>query len=210
MDEWTRYALGQTKVQVVKTGEEGDQGAFDHQFTDVEAKITYKSANVGSITATLVNRQAIPEKGFVCAFDKHSGDMEWVGFSLLENRRGRTRLQSLCRYNGTESDFLYITSFDVRDAHSKNSDVATAALHHFLRDPSYIKGKQNNGYVHCIIAAVVAPTEGSKFARHRVDPFLRNGFFQDPALVREDPDNAAFWCRPSTTGKIPSRNPNRK
>jgi len=185
-------ALKKVRVEVVKTGEEGDQGAYGHQFTDVEAKINYDGQSIGLITATLVNRQAIAESNFHLSFDEHSGDMEWIGSCLLENKHGRTRLQSLCQYDATEFDFLYITSFNIEGAHSRNSDITTAALYHFLRDPKYIKGKLDYGCVMCTIAAFVAPLEEDEFnfARHLVDPFLRNGFFQDPALIREDPDNA--------------------
>lgn len=226
------------RVEVAKTSEEDEESRFGSEFIDVEAKIFHeqKKDAVGYITATLIDRQAIPENGFLRIFDEHSALMEWVAASLLEERLGRTRLQSLQDYDDPEFDFMLITSFGITDqVLAKNSDVTTAALYHFLRDPSYIKGNLNYGCWKVSSAAYVLPNPAYVLPNPEVErkrkredinsfneetatsifaaPFLRNGFFQDPALIRttspiqDAPDNSRIlvasygdWNRP---GVIP-------
>lgn len=203
--------LDRVSVSVRSINSKDNDGDTYKAFTDVEADILLDGNKIGGIEAVLVDRQKIPDHCFYEAFDELSADMEWVGTSLLENRYGRTKLQSLREYDDPEFDFMFIRSFHVNDDCRKdgNTDIASAALRKFLFDPSYIKGQLNYGCWQVSSAAYVTklvneatmnePTDRKRkrgdddedeLARMDAMPFLRNGFFQDPALVREDSDNA--------------------
>jgi hypothetical protein len=183
----------------------GDKPKYN-VLADVKAEIFLdtKIDKVGIIQAILVNRQEIPNNRFHETFDEHSGAMEWVGSTLLENRYGRPRLASLYEYDGPECDFMFITAFHVDE--TVNSEVAAAALHKFLRlflhDPetTHQYGDLDRCRWRVSSAAYVLThfnnenhqvQEDDKelAARREAEPFLRNGFFQDPALVQEDYDN---------------------
>jgi hypothetical protein len=108
---------------------------------------------------------------------------------------------------------MYISSFHVHANYKKNgdSDLAAAALYKFLHDPTTIKGNLEYGCWRVSSAAhVLNPQEAmpkeSKQERKRTrdadeehqeeltrmdaDALLRNGFFQDSALVWQDSANA--------------------
>lgn len=215
------------KVEVTTNGSDEEKGSDEddgwehemlyHAFTDVEAKIFLQeegkaeSKLIGEIQATLVDRQKIPEGCFHVTFDEHSADMEWVGCTLLENRYGRTMLESLREHDLREFDFMYISSFGVNH---DSPDVAAAALYKFLHDPE-IKGDLEFGCWRVSSAAYVLPGCSSaddetnsagknsndrkrkrdadcnaQAMQQQAEPFLRLGFFQDQALIHKDRKNA--------------------
>jgi hypothetical protein len=124
------------------TDERGEYNAF----TAVSVDILFRAKKIGSIAATVVNRQRIPKHAFMSAYDGHSGDMQWVGVALFEPKYGRTKLQSLVQYDDPEFDFVYIESFHIDDEYKRNgaSDVGAAALRLFLFHP-VIKGNLDHG-----------------------------------------------------------------
>lgn len=183
-------------------------GAFTNINTKVFQEGTAKA--IGEISGIAINRQAIAEKCFLETFDAHSADMEWVASALLENRYGRTKLKSL-RGAGDdpEFDFFLMQKFWVDS--DQSCDVATIALRKFLRSDR-IYGHLNFGCWRVSSIAFVLSahsndgSENSESGRKRkrdtnsgnasqdrykeAIPFLRNGFFQDTALVCNDTDNA--------------------
>ena len=207
------------KVEAIAANENNDEDTYS-AFTDVEAKVFVQGTAkaIGSIHATLVNRQAIPENCFYEVFDEHSSAMEWVGCSVLENRYGRPNLQSLRECDDPEFDFMYISSFDIihnGEGTYSSSDVASAALYKFLHDPKYIKGVLDYGCWRVSSAAYILSTPPSSanssggeanqasrkrkhtgeapeadVVREQAEPFLRNGFFQEKVLVQKNPENA--------------------
>lgn len=78
------------------------------------------------------------------------------------------------------------------------------ALRKFLHDPGYIQGKLDSGCWKVSSAVFIIPSpsaaaaesdrkrkrEENNSTQNFADPFLRNGFFQDPVLIRNNPDNA--------------------
>lgn len=204
-----------------------DDDAEYGAFTNVKADIMYADkGKIGYITATIVNRQAIPEGGFMSAMDGHSADLQYVGVTAYEPKAGRTRLQSLARYDDIEFDTMCIRSFHIDHAYKQggNSDIGATALQQFLYHP-FIKGNLPDGLWNVSSAIyMMEPTEAmtpaeltalnAKRASDRLLPysqrdehadraaeaaedrawgllaykdsphFLRNGFFQDPALAR--------------------------
>jgi hypothetical protein len=218
----SNFDSSKVKVNVTQTGQEGDAGMFGKRFTYVQGKIMLDQKEIGTIHATIVNRQAFADNDFHPHFDDESADMEWVGCSLLENRFGRTRLASLVEYDDPEFDFMYISSFGLQDPYMKNSDIATAALHEFLYDPNFIKKDLRYGLWAVSSAVYIVPSvaslqqtsqkrkrqdenddSGANPSRLYMDPFLRNGFFQDAALIHKDPDNTRLlvasygqWSKP--------------
>ena len=187
----------------------GQYAKFGRPLTTYNVKIYLKTDNnnngrkneVGGITGVSVNRQAIGDHGFFQEFDEHSGELEWVGCSLLENKQGRTRLKSL-RDAGDdpEFDFFLIESFWIDQDQEDACDLATCALRKFIHS-DVIKGNLRFG-AWCVSSVAYALHEvdsssESSGKRKRGDglsydeaiPFLRNGFFQDTALLQENPDN---------------------
>lgn len=120
--------------------EDGEYNAF----TNVQVDILKINAKIGSIEATMIDRQRIPDGYFLSACDGHSGDLQHMGCTVYESRYGRTKLESLADCDDPEFDIVYIHSFHVHDEHKANSDVATTALHQFLHHP-FIKGNSNFG-----------------------------------------------------------------
>jgi hypothetical protein len=202
------------------THSEDEENLFRGSFTLVNVDILLKRTKIGYISATIVNRQAIADGCAYEAFDDHSADMQWIGCALMENRYGRTQLQSLVEYDDMEFDFMYISEFHIDDEFQKNgaSDVGATALRQFLYHP-FIKGNLGFGCWKVSSAAYVldpsqamTPVEREKFHKERqqnpfdapsksteqldeeqrhldglaradANQFLRNGFFQDPALA---------------------------
>lgn len=181
-----------------------DEEEEDEAFGDVQANIFLdgKAESIGIIRATLVDRQRIADGCFHFTFDEHSSNMEWIGCTLLEDRRGRTVLESLRRLDDPECAFMYIASFWVNH---DSSDVAAAALYKFLRDPNLGSRVTSAAYVLPAWASSTGEAKsaaeqsndrkrkrhaGKTQARHFAEAFLRNGFFQDQALIRKDRDNA--------------------
>ena len=131
----------------------------------------------------------------------NSGDLEWIGSTLLENRRGRTKLQSIRDAEDDPAfDFFFIETFNI-DA-KQPSEIATQALRKFLRSEQ-IMGKLNYGCWRCSSFAYVLPAvddSSTSPGKRKQDednnsreaiPFIRNGFFQDLAIVNgNDPANA--------------------
>jgi hypothetical protein len=167
---------------------------------------TQRKKELGGISGVSVNRQAIGTHGFFETFDEYSGDLEWVGNSLLENKYGRPRLQSLRQAgDDPEFDFFLIESFWIDQNQDDPCAFATFALRKFLHG-DIIKG--NGGYwsVSSIAYALFDFGEdeqhsGSDSGKRKRDeddgrpsydeaiPFFRNGFFQDVALLQQNPDN---------------------
>lgn len=206
--------------------EDGEYGAFEN----VDVDILLEGIKIGSIAATLVNRQRIPDRYFMSAMDGHSSDLQWIGTILFEPRYGRTKLQSLVAYDDPEFLFMYIRSFHV-DAEYRSagsSDVGATALRQLLHHP-YIKGNHAVSgawkvssviYVLDSLEAMtleeetcfknyqegiqhfVEPTPEKKqeerdwgerldtIARVDANQFLRNRFFQDPAIARHGGSDA--------------------
>ena len=197
-----------TLVQEISTKENDDDeeevgeylyGAFE----EVKVNVILNETKIGSISGTSVDRQKVPDNVFWECFDEHSGKMEWVAGSLLEKKLGRPKLLSLLEAgDDAEFNFFLMESFVIDKTQSL--DVATAALRKFLHG-DHIKGNFNYGCWGVSSIAYVLnynPEEISGSKRKRGDdekvdwyfresiPFLRNGFFQDEALVRKDSDNA--------------------
>ncbi|KAL7453482.1 hypothetical protein ACHAWC_008598 [Mediolabrus comicus] len=166
---------------------------------------TQRKKELGGISGVSVNRQAIGTHGFFETFDEHSGDLEWVGCSLLENKYGRTRLQSLREAgDDPEFDFFLIESFWIDQDQDDPCALATFALRKFLHS-DMIKGNLPYGCwnVSSIAYALHDFGEDEQHSgsgkRKREDdgrpsyeeaiPFFRNGFFQDVALLQQNPDN---------------------
>eukprot|EP00986_Skeletonema_menzelii_P008611 scaffold3686_cov149-Skeletonema_menzelii.AAC.1 len=165
-----------------------------------------RKKELGGISGVSVNRQAIGEHGYFSTFDEYSGDLEWVGCSLLENKLGRTRLQSLRQAgDDPEFDFFLIESFWVDQDQHDPCALATFALRKFLHG-DIIKGKLDYGCWHVSSIAYALhdfdeqqqPGSGTGKRKREDDgrpcydeaiPFFRNGFFQDVALLQQDPDN---------------------
>ena len=188
----------------------GQYAKFGRPLTTYTVKIHLRNDNgnngrkkeLGRISGVSVNRQAIGDHGFFEAFDEYSGELEWVGCSLLENKRGRTRLQSLrAAGDDPEFDFFLIESFWIDQDHVEDPcALATFALRKFLYS-NVIKGNHQFGTwgVSSIAYALqnIDSSSESSGKRKRDDgpsydeaiPFLRNGFFQDAALLQENPEN---------------------
>jgi hypothetical protein len=128
---------------------------------------------------------------------------------LLENRYGRTQLQSLKDDDDQESSFMYIQTFHIDDEYkqNENSDIGATALRQFLHHP-FIKGNGDGEEWWNVSSAayVLDPTEAmtasarnaehpeeqeqDRLSRSDANQFLRNGFFQDPALAKNGGSNA--------------------
>lgn len=184
---------------------------FGRPLTNCTVKFYHKNdtqhkKELGGISGVSVNRQAIGNNGYFATFDEYSGELEWVGCSLLENKLGRTRLQSL-RDAGDdpEFDFFLIESFWIDQNQDDPCALATFALRKFLHS-DIIKGNLSYG---CWNVSSIAYAlhdfgeeqhEGSGSGKRKREddgrlcydeaiPFFRNGFFQDAALLQQDPDN---------------------
>eukprot|EP00978_Attheya_sp_CCMP212_P016274 scaffold42485_cov50-Attheya_sp.AAC.5 len=170
---------------------------------------------IGEISGIAINRQKIPENCYWESFDEHSATMEWVASNLIENRHGRTTLKSL-RDAGDDPEFDFFLMENFRMDENQHSDVATFALRKFLRSKEIKGNSQYNDVwfvssMAYVLSAGQSPndndtestgkrkrdesntgssTTDTKHQYHESIPFLRNGFFQDTALVRKDPDNA--------------------
>jgi hypothetical protein len=197
----------------------GEYAKFGRPLSNYNVKICLKNTTtngqknkqVGGITGVSVNRQAIGYNGFFEAFDEYSSELEWVGCSLLENKRGRTRLNSLrAAGDDPEFDFFLIESFWIDQDLEDPCVVATFALRKFIYS-DVIKGNYSYGTwgVSSIAYALHdfgfseedqqdQTFSGTSGKRKRCDgegcydeaiPFLRNEFFQDTALLQENPDN---------------------
>jgi hypothetical protein len=141
------YSLDDIAVEL--THFEDDDALYTGSFTHINADIRIGSSiqstekkKIGRIDAILVNRQRIAEHCFYKAFDSHSSGMQWIGCAVMENRRGRSKLQSLVEYDDPEFDFMYIETFHIDDEYKQNgsSDVEAKALRLFLHH-SFIKGE---------------------------------------------------------------------
>jgi len=191
--------------------EDGECGAF----TNVSVDIMIQKKKVGSISAVLVARQRIPEKYFMSAMDGHSGELQWIGVTLFESRFGRTKLSSLMNYDDPEFNFMYIQVFHIDDEYKTNADIGASALRQLLSHP-FIGGDKNPPYLSSAIYVLdpheqmsalehaerkakmkqaLEPTQAendqiAQWARADANPFLRNGFFQDPAIARDGGSDA--------------------
>jgi len=207
-----------------------ENGEFD-AFTKVNADIFMDQKKIGSINATIIDRQRIPPGYFMSAMDGHSQVLQEVGCTAYEPRQGRTKLRSLAQYDDTMFGTMYIGYSHIDDAYKQNgaSDVGAAALRKFLHHP-YIKGSVPNGPWKVSSAVyILDPLEAmsreerteferkkreesrlrwempeetdetrqskaderrrlDELARLDANQFLRNGFFQDPAIARQGED----------------------
>ena len=190
--------------------DDADEAFYPGALTNIKATVHKDGQQIGSISGIEVDRQNIGENSFHTTFDEHSSNLEWVGSTLLENRYGRTKLQSL-RDAGDDMEFNFflVESFYI-DA-NQSCDVATFALRKFLHG-EHIRGDlQYDCWRNSSVAYVLSAendhledestTTGGKRKRdendnvtnnnhHEIIPFLRNGFFQDTAIIGDDEDNA--------------------
>lgn len=129
---------------------------------------------IGKIRAWLIHRNRIPSGHFYTAFDGHSEDCYWIGSTLMEPKLGRTKLESLAPHDNNKSGFMIIDSFEIFDDYKNHSssDIQAAALSQFLRHPSVASNVSTFAYV-------LEP----EYDRQDANAFLRNGFFQDPAIA---------------------------
>lgn len=178
---------------VIETENTGDDAYGSFKWIKADVFLQGISKSIGTISGISIDRQAIPEHCFYETFDEHSATMEWIAGSLLENRYGRTTLQSL-RNGGDdpEFDFFLMQQFDI-DC-SQPSDVAAFALRKFLQSKEIRGELQYDVWRVSSIAYALSefPNDQSKRieVQNEAIPFLRNGFFQDTALLQKDPDNA--------------------
>ena len=198
-------------------------------FAEMSVDVLLHGTNVGLISVITVNRQVIPSNGFFMAFDEHSSIMEWVGCTLMENRYGRTTLQSLRGHDDPEYDFMLVDCFDIKIDHCDALDVKTKVLHKFLRS-EHVVGHDDYDWDVSYMAYVLplyehvhgfqSPSpENQKFASdsaldHYIQeaiPFVPNGFFFDMALLLKGPDNARILvgsqdtvCAPPSLAKAES------
>ena len=231
--------------------EDGEYNAFTYITVDI---LVCGSTQAGTIDGTIVNRQKIPNNGFLSAMDGHSGDLQYIGVSLFDAKRGRTILNSL-REGGDddEFDFMYISSICLEEQYKTSSDVGAFALRKLLHHP-YVKGQCGFGcwrVSSCVY--ILDPYEAmskeekirikneeqaeslrdsrvsmggsrqpeteesmrakeqneqrlEKYARVDANQFLRNGFFQDPAVARNGGNAVRFlvasyshWTKPLTS-----------
>lgn len=217
--------------------EDGEYNAF----TNLKVDILKNQTKIGSIEATVIDRQRIPDGYFLSACDGHSSELQYMGCTVYEPRYGRTKLKSLAEYDDPEFDVMCIHTFHVEDEYKKtNSDIATTALHQLLHHP-FIKGNLLYGCwkVSSVVYELdpleamsnqerttfvekrnanrmVNPPEETdetrrakemekqkmdSLARQDAIPFLRNGFFQDPAIARQGNERFVVashgnWTRP--------------
>ena len=232
--------------------ENGEYNAFTYINVDI---LVCGSIKAGTIEGTIVNRQKIPNSYFLSAMDGHSGDLQHIGTSIFEPKRGRTILNSL-RDGGDddEFDFMYISSICIEDQYKKSSDVGAFALRKLLHHP-YVKGRSSDridrhgSFRVSSCVYILDPYEamskeekirieneeaecfrdgrmsmgGSRqpnteesirakeqkeqslenHARMDANQFLRNGFFQDPAVARNGGNAVRFlvasyshWTKP--------------
>jgi hypothetical protein len=139
----TNSNISESDVTIQLRHELDEDGEYD-AFTSVTCDILVRGTKAGKISGTRVDRERIPERHFLGAMDGHSGDLQYVGVSIFEPRRGRTKLRSLFEAGDdtTEFDFLYIDTFHVDPQYRANgsSDVGAYALRKLLYHP-YIKGQ---------------------------------------------------------------------
>lgn len=176
--------------------DEGECGAL----TAIYVVILLGGKAIGKISGTIIDREAIPEYGFYDVMD-YSSELDYVGASLFERRLGRTKLQSL-REQGDDSEFdiLYIDSIAINQEYTAkgSSDVGSYALRKLLYHP-YIRGGHYLAWkCSCCIYLLQNTTPAS---RNHAIQFLRNGFYQDKAVVNKGDDRflvAAYghWMEP--------------
>jgi hypothetical protein len=160
--------------------EAGEYNAFTYINVDI---LVCGSIKAGKIEGTIVNRQKIPNRYFLSAMDGHSGDLQYIGTSIFEPKRGRTILKSL-RDGGDddEFDFMYISSICIEDQYKKSSDVGAFALRKLLHHP-YVKGRSidRNGcwrVLSCVY--ILDPYEAmSKEQKIRIENEEREEWFRD-------------------------------
>ena len=197
---------------------ECDEEECDYKgaLTSVSASILLKGIKIGKISAILMDRNAIPEQCIYQVADEHSSELQWVVCALLENRFGRTKLETLVGDDDSDAAFLYIQRFHVDDSYKQNgdSDVGSIALYKFLRDPfigqvstaayaidaeeamSPSERKQHEQKKYCVGFDVDKNRDIQEqrrldsIARADANQFLRNGFVQDPALAKTSGTNA--------------------
>jgi len=95
-----------TLEYTVEPAEDPDEAFYPGALTYIRAKVLKEKKKIGSIGGISIDRQKIGENSFYTTFDEHSGDLEWIGSTLLENRLGRTKLQSL-RDAGDDMEFNF-------------------------------------------------------------------------------------------------------
>mmetsp|Transcript_31613 Transcript_31613/g.76394 ORF Transcript_31613/g.76394 Transcript_31613/m.76394 type:complete len:439 (-) Transcript_31613:2626-3942(-) len=154
------------------------------------------SCRIGRIKAWVINRHKIPSGYFHTAFDSHSQTCQWLGCTMMEPRLGRIRLESLAPYDHEYSGFMIIHSFRIADDHKERgySDVETVALRKFLHHHSIVKNVSTLVYV-----------LDSDYDRQDANAFLRNGFFQDPAIALDGGDAQRILVASSQHTRMPMK-----
>lgn len=181
--------------------------------TAIHVDILVRGEVAGNIQGTLVDRNSIPRRCFYSVMDAHSDDLQYAAVSLFEPRYGRTKLKSLWR-KGEDRwfKFLYIGSLHVNEEYTSNgsSDVGAYALRKLLYHP-FIKGSDRDDEWQTSSCIHILDSTTQKDKDNAIQ-FLRNGFFQDRAVVYEGNDRflvaaSGHWKEPlishAEAAKIP-------
>mmetsp|Transcript_31608 Transcript_31608/g.76370 ORF Transcript_31608/g.76370 Transcript_31608/m.76370 type:complete len:410 (+) Transcript_31608:210-1439(+) len=173
-----------------KTGNEMEFKAL----TTINVDILQNENKIGYIEAWLVHRCRIPSGYYYVAFDGHSSDCQWLGCALMEPKLGRTKLESLAPYDNNRSGFVIIDDFYVEDEYNRDENVSAVALSKFLKHNLIIQN-----------ATMMIYELQPNYARQDANAFLRNGFFQDPAIAGEGGAEQRILVASSYHTKLPLR-----
>ena len=194
--------IAEQDVTISLQHELDSDGEYD-SMTAIHVDIFVNGKAAGNVRGTIVDRKKIPERCFYSVMDDHSADMQYVAVSLFEPRYGRSKLQSLVQEgDDMKCDFLYISSLRVNQEFRTNgsSNVGTYALRKLLHHP-FIRGPVGPCYGWAASSCIYILESKNAESRNHAIQFLRNGFFQDIALVSEGGDRflvAAYghWRQP--------------
>jgi len=159
----------------IRLRQETDENGHEMEFnalTTMDVDILHNGTKIGNINAWLIHRSRIPAGYYYTAFDGHSSMCQWLGCALMEPNLGRTKLESLAPHDNNRSGFVIIDEFHMEDAYKSDENAMAVALSKFLNHNLILQNATMMIYV-------LPPN----FARHEVNAFLRNGFFQDPAIA---------------------------
>ena len=158
--------------------------------TTIHVDIFVNGKLAGTVRGKIVNRNKIPEGFFYSVMDGESADMQYISVSLFEPRYGRSKLQSLVQEgDDMKCDFLYISSLRVNQEFRTNgsSNVGTYALRKLLHHP-FIRGNASRYGAWSTSSCIYILESKNAESRNHAIQFLRNGFFQDSAVVKNGSD----------------------
>ncbi|CAJ1932513.1 unnamed protein product [Cylindrotheca closterium] len=112
----------------------------------------------------------------------------------MDPNLGRTKLESLAPYDDNRSGFVIIDEFHMENAYKTDENVMAVALSKLLNHNLILQNATMMIYV-------LPPN----FARHEANAFLRNGFFQDPAIARGGGAEQRILVASSYHTKLPLR-----